>query len=326
MVYGANGSKATIHFTISEEHEAEFNAIVNRVKSIFENEFEKTIDYSYSFQNPITDSIALDNQLTAFKDEQNRLVFRPGGHGALLHNLNERDSDLIFVKNIDNVSHNNTAAIAKYKKALGGLLIEKQQQIFEYLILLEDPEIHKTSVQKIVQFIKQELSITLPDTFEDLKKERKIQLLKSVLNRPIRVCGMVKNEQEPGGGPFWVKEKNGGKSLQIVESAQIDIDNPSQVKLFNSATHFNPVDLVCGTKNYQGEKFNLLEYTNPETGFVVEKSKDGKTYKAYELPGLWNGSMANWITLFVEVPIETFNPVKTVNDLLKPNHQPTHRG
>lgn len=326
VAYGTNGSKATIHFTISEEHESEFNEIINRVKGVFENEFEKTIDYSYSFQNPITDSIALDNQLETLKDEHNRLVFRPGGHGALLHNLNERDSDIIFVKNIDNVSHNNTLSIAKYKKALGGLLIEKQQQIFDYLNLMEDSEISNDSINKIARFVETELFITLPDTFEELKNDAKIQLLQSILNRPIRVCGMVKNEQEPGGGPFWVKEKNGGKSLQIVESAQIDVDNPSQIKLFNSATHFNPVDLVCGTKNYRGEKFNLLEYTDPETGFVVEKSKNGKTYKAYELPGLWNGSMANWITLFVEVPIETFNPVKTVNDLLKPTHQPTPRG
>ncbi|MCL9806046.1 DUF4301 family protein [Flavobacterium amniphilum] len=319
FAYCSNGEKAKIHFTISEEHEADFDAIIKRTQK----EAGKKIDYSFSIQNPLTDSITLNDKFITNKDAHGNIIFRPGGHGALLHNLNERDSDIIFIKNIDNVSHNNLETIALYKKALGGFLIEKQQQVFEHIRLFNNQdEISKDCMKNVVKFIETELNISIPTSFNDYKNESKIKRLKSILNRPIRVCGMVKNEQEPGGGPFWIKEKDGSVSLQIVESAQIDLENPSQEKLFKSATHFNPVDLVCGIKNHKGKKFNLLDYTNPETGFIVEKSKDGKTYKAYELPGLWNGSMANWITLFIEVPIETFNPVKTVNDLLKSNHQP----
>lgn len=319
LAYCSDKEKATIHFTISEEHETDFNTIIrNTQKGI-----KKKIDFSFSIQNSLTDSITLNDKLETNKDARGNIIFRPGGHGALLHNLNERKSDIIFIKNIDNVSHNNLETIALYKKALGGFLIEKQQQVFSHIRLLSNSEeISKDSIKKATKFIETELNISIPKSFNDYKNESKIKHLKSILNRPIRVCGMVKNEQEPGGGPFWIKEKDGSVSLQIVESAQIDLENPAQEKLFKSATHFNPVDLVCGIKNHKDKKFNLLDYTNPETGFIVEKSKDGKPYKAYELPGLWNGSMANWITLFIEVPIETFNPVKTVNDLLKSNHQP----
>lgn len=316
--YCATKEKATIHFTISEEHEADFVKIIQATQK----ELEKEIDYSFSIQNSLTDSITLNRKSEANKDISGNIIFRPGGHGALLHNLNERDSDIIFIKNIDNVSHNNLETISLYKTALGGILIEKQQQIFEYIQLLNAPEVSKETIKNITKYIAANLNTAVPNNFEEYKTESKIKQLKKILNRPIRVCGMVKNEQEPGGGPFWVKEKNGTVSLQIVESAQIDLDNTAQANLFKSATHFNPVDLVCGIKNHKGKKFNLLDFTNPETGFIVEKSKEGKSYKAYELPGLWNGSMANWITLFVEVPIETFNPVKTVNDLLKSNHQP----
>ncbi|HKX85851.1 MAG TPA: DUF4301 family protein [Flavobacterium sp.] len=318
LAYCSTEQKATIHFTISKEHEADFKTIIEKTKK----DIEKSIDYSFSVQNTLTDSITLNEKLEANKDGKGQIIFRPGGHGALLHNLNERESDIIFIKNIDNVSHNNLETIALYKKALGGILIEKQQQIFEHIQLLNTSEVPKENIKKITKYITKNLNIALPKSFEDYKTESKIKQLKSILNRPIRVCGMVKNEQEPGGGPFWVKEKDGNISLQIVESAQIDLDNNVQANLFKSATHFNPVDLVCGIKNHKGKKFNLLNFTNPETGFIVEKSKNGKAYKAYELPGLWNGSMANWITFFIEVPIETFNPVKTVNDLLKANHQP----
>ena len=318
LAYCLSQQKATIHFTISKEHEADFENIIQKSKK----ENGKPIDYSFSVQNTLTDSITLNENLEANKDGKGQIIFRPGGHGALLHNLNERESDIIFIKNIDNVSHNNLEIIALYKKALGGVLIEKQQQIFEQIQLLNTSEVSKENIKKITKYITANLNIAIPKSFDDYKTESKIKHLKYILNRPIRVCGMVKNEQEPGGGPFWVKEKDGNISLQIVESAQIDLDNSSQANLFKSATHFNPVDLVCGIKNHKGKKFNLLNFTDPETGFIVEKSKNGKSYKAYELPGLWNGSMANWITFFIEVPIETFNPVKTVNDLLKANHQP----
>ena len=318
LAYCANEEKATLHFTISEEHKVDFETIIQKAKK----EIKKKIDYSFSVQNTLTDSITLNEKLETNKDGKGEIIFRPGGHGALLHNLNERESDIIFIKNIDNVSHNSLNTIALYKKALGGVLIEKQSQIFEQIQLLNKAELSKQDIKKIAKYITKNLNIAIPKSFEDYKTESKIKHLKSILNRPIRVCGMVKNEQEPGGGPFWVKEKDGSISLQIVESAQIDLDNKTQANLFKSATHFNPVDLVCGIKNHKGKKFDLLNFTNPETGFIVEKSKNGKTYKGYELPGLWNGSMANWITIFIEVPIETFNPVKTVNDLLKANHQP----
>ncbi len=320
--YATNENEANIHFTISEEHLGYFNEIINIVKPKLEEENQKKINISFSYQNPETDSITIDNDGTLLKDSNGNLVFRPGGHGALLHNLNERDSDIIFIKNIDNVSHNHLNTISYYKKGLGGLLIKIQKQIFNYLHLLDSETVSKEQITEISNFVKSALLTPISVDFEEFRKESKIKILKLILNRPIRVCGMVKNEKEPGGGPFWVKEENGSISLQIVESAQIDLTNTHQLKIFNDATHFNPVDIVCGIKNYKGEKFNLLQFTNPETGFIVEKSKNGINYKAYELPGLWNGSMSNWITLFIEVPLATFNPVKTVNDLLKPNHQP----
>jgi len=321
LEYASTATEAFIHFTISEEHQNEFEICIKNIKPSLEKEYSKKINYSFSYQDETTDSVSLNEQLQFIKQEGN-LVFRPAGHGALLHNLNERNSDIVYIKNIDNVSHNNLKQIALYKKGLGGILIEKQQQIFDFLNQLHQADVNKETINASISFVENDLKITTPTHFEDYKKEAKIKFLKTVLDKPIRVCGMVKNENEPGGGPFWIKDKNGEVSLQIVESAQIDFNDPTQAKLFNSATHFNPVDLVCGIKNYKGEKFDLFEFTNPETGFIVEKSKNGINQKAYELPGLWNGSMANWITIFVEVPIATFNPVKTVNDLLKPNHQP----
>ncbi len=316
--YASNPTTTQIHFTISEEHTSLFkNEIEKCVKS-----FNKKIDSSYSFQEPSTDSIAINEDGSILKDSTGEIILRPGGHGALLYNLNNRKSDVIFIKNIDNVSHNNIEVISFYKKALAGILLNVQETVFNYLNALENLNVNAEKIQEIKNFVIKELHIKINSDFEEFKEQSQIKILHQFLNRPMRICGMVKNENEPGGGPFWVKDGKGNINLQIVESAQIDLESKHQKEILNSSTHFNPVDLVCGIKNYKGEKFNLLEFTNPDTGFVVEKSKNGNWYKAYELPGLWNGSMANWITLFVEVPLETFNPVKTVNDLLKTPHQP----
>lgn len=314
LLYAKSNGMAKIHFTISGEHQNDFEKIVSQFNS-------KEVEVTYSEQLKTTDTIAVDFNNIALK-ESGQLIFRPGGHGALIYNLNQINSDLVFIKNIDNVSHNNLNEIALYKKGLGGYLIEIQTTVFEKLRILERDKVSKELIVDIQNFIENKLKIELSKDFKNFKKDSKIKYLKTILDRPIRLCGMVKNENEPGGGPFWIRDKEGSISLQIVESSQIDIQNENQVHLFKSATHFNPVDLVCGIKKYNGEKFNLLDFVDNQSGFIVEKSKSGIDYKAYELPGLWNGAMANWITLFVEVPLETFNPVKTVNDLLKYNHQP----
>lgn len=317
MAYASN-TKGNIHFTITEEHLELFEEQI----TIQPSHYLENSHISYSYQNPATDSVAINNKGELLKDDNHQFVFRPGGHGALLYNLNQREADVIFIKNIDNVSHNNIEQIAFYKKSLAGYLLQLQTKVFNHLNTLEQPDNKTAVINTVKNFIENELSLKINTDFEDFKEESQLKILHQFLNRPIRVCGMVKNENEPGGGPFWVKDKKGNLTLQIVESAQVDVQNNFQKNIFEEATHFNPVDLICAIKNYKGEKFNLLDYTDPDTGFVVEKSKNGETYKSYELPGLWNGSMANWITLFVEVPLETFNPVKTVNDLLKPAHQP----
>jgi hypothetical protein len=241
------------------------------------------------------------------------LLFRPGGHGALIENLNNVDADIIFIKNIDNVCvHEFLNEIVDYKKALGGSLLEIQEKVFETLENLD-----KENTEAI-----DEAQKLLSHCFHQTTKIENFTEAKALLNKPIRVCGMVKNEGAPGGGPFWVKDIKGKASLQIVESAQIDMSKEDQKEIVSRSSHFNPVDLVCGVKNYKGEKFNLLDFVDPAKGFISEKSKNGKTLKALELPGLWNGAMANWNTIFIEVPLVTFNPVKSVVDLLKPSHQP----
>ena len=308
-----------MHFTISEEHQSQFEEIVGLVKNDVQEKFNTNINVSYSYQNKSTDSIAVDLNNEVLRDRNGTLVFRPGGHGSLIQNLNDLDADIIFVKNIDNVIHNHSDRIALYKNALAGILLELQQQIFAYLNLIESKELTEKEIEEICSFMSLKLNIKV--AVSSLPLSEKLQYLKTTLNRPIRVCGMVKNEGEPGGGPFWVLDKNGTVSLQIVESSQVDLNNKDQKNILNASTHFNPVDLVCGVKNYQNEKFNLLKFVDTNAGFIVEKNIFGKNIKSYELPGLWNGAMANWISIFVEVPLVTFNPVKTVNDLLKPGHQ-----
>jgi Domain of unknown function (DUF4301) len=314
LAYAKSQNKAKIHFTISEEHQSAFEKIVENYES-------KKIETNYSFQQKNTDTIAVDYENNPLKINQ-KLFFRPGGHGALIYNLNALNSDIVFIKNIDNVSHNSIDDISKYKKVLAGYLIYFQELVFQNIKILESDSVSDKNIMNIRNFIENSLKIEISEDFTDFKNESQIKYLKNILDRPIRVCGMVKNENEPGGGPFWIRDQSGNCSLQIVESSQVDLENEQQLLVFKSATHFNPVDIVCGLKNYMSEKFNLLEFIDQNSGFIVDKSKNGINYKAYELPGLWNGAMANWITIFIEVPLTTFNPVKIVNDLLKPNHQP----
>ena len=236
--------------------------------------------------------------------------------------MNEQDADVIFIKNIDNVVVPRfSEEVAKSKKVLAGLLLKLQAKAFEYAEALDANNLSTEQLQKIKLFLEKELNVRFIDKFNSYSIGQQIEILKDKINRPIRICGMVKNEGEPGGGPFWIKDAQGHISLQIIESAQIDMDNPNQVDILKNATHFNPVDLVCGVKNYKGEKYNLLNFVDTKQGFITQKTKEGKDLKALELPGLWNGAMAFWNTIFVEVPLITFNPVKTVNDLLKPAHQ-----
>lgn len=312
---------AHLHFTVSPEHLEKFKKELNLVLTIFEDQFGLSYAVSFSMQKASTDTIAVDIENNPFREKDGSLLFRPGGHGALIENLNDLEADVVFIKNIDNIVPDRLKETTTlYKKAIGGLLLKLQETTFKYLTELQsvnDPD----SLIQIIQFAQNELNIDLPSDFKNKSIDEKKKFLFEHLNRPIRICGMVKNEGEPGGGPFWVKNTKGEISLQIVESSQVDSDNLDQLNIMKSATHFNPVDLVCGTKSYKNEKFDLHQYIDRETGFISIKSKDGKNIKAQELPGLWNGAMANWITIFVEVPIITFNPVKTVNDLLREQHQ-----
>ena len=302
-----------LHFTLSPEHRAAFRRKIAEVKHYYESTFGITLKITFSEQKHYTDIIAVDEQNQPIRDEEGRLVFRPGGHGALIENLYEQHADLIFVKNIDNVVPDwmkHTTVI--YKQVLAGMLLELRQKTVDALRTLDSHPDEKT-LRRIARFAKEELNIMVPDDCDS-------ETLHSLLNRPMRICGMVKNLGEPGGGPFYTIDSKGSRSLQIVESAQVNHKDPQQEALFQASTHFNPVDLVCCTKNYRGRYFDLRQYVDPMTGFISKKTKGAVTLKSQELPGLWNGAMANWITLFVEVPVATFNPVKTVNDLLRKEH------
>jgi len=320
--YATAKNVSNLHFTVSEIHQDLFETTVDEVKGEIEKPSGIKINIGYSYQSKSTDSINVDLKNKIVRSSNGSLVFRPGGHGALIENLNNLDSDIIFIKNIDNVIQNHIDKIALYKKALGGILIEVQQKVFGYLKAIEKNEVKEEDLKEIVDVLMQKLNIQMTEDFNKFTFENKITKIKELLDRPIRVCGMVRNEGEPGGGPFWVMNDKGEVSLQIVETSQVDLANKKQLEVLEEATHFNPVDLVCGIKNYKGEKFDLKKFVDEKSGFIVEKSVEGKAVKSYELPGLWNGSMANWLTVFVAVPLITFNPVKTVNDLLKPAHQP----
>ncbi len=324
-LYGtdANGI-VRIHFTVSPEHLHLFRTKCETAAKILEKRYEVKYEITFSEQKPSTDTIAVDENDEPFRTTEGKLFFRPGGHGALLENLNDLQADLIFVKNIDNVVPDRLKdETIKYKKALAGLLLQCQQKVFRNLELLENPEkLTDQQLDNMMEFLEKELSTRLDPADKITDRDSKTRFLTDKLNRPVRVCGMVINEGEPGGGPFWALQSDGTTTLQVVESSQIDLKDPLQASIAKRSTHFNPVDLVCGVRNYKGEKFYLPEFRDPETGFISLKSKDGKPLKAQELPGLWNGAMSDWITLFAEVPPVTFNPVKTVNDLLRTEHQP----
>jgi hypothetical protein len=310
-----------LHFTVSPEHESKFKEEVLKIKRPLEKAFNVKFEVTYSQQKKSTDTIAVNMDNTPFLEEDGSILFRPAGHGALLENLNEIDGDLIFIKNIDNVVPDRLKEeTKKYKIALGGLLLEIQEKVFYALERLEN-SYSEADLKFAETVIAQDLNGKLKEDYQSLDAKEKGKYLIQKLNRPIRICGMVKNTGEPGGGPFWVKEDDGSLTLQIAETAQINLDDEAQREIMQSSTHFNPVDLVCSTKDYKGKKFDLLAFRDMRTGFITEKSKSGRDLKAQELPGLWNGSMAGWNTVFVEVPLITFNPVKTVNDLLRDEHQ-----
>ncbi len=313
-----------LHFTISKEHREGFKEEFDRIRKKVEEKTNTKFDITYSFQKPETDTIAVTEDNEPFRNEDGSLLFRPGGHGALIENLNDLEADIIYIKNIDNVVvRKYQDEVSSYKKILGGKLIEIQDEVFRILESLDEKNPTEAELKDIKKFLVQQLNVRLPLDFDKFSEKYKIQFLRESLNRPVRVCGMVINEGEPGGGPFWIKHESGRLILQIIEGPQINKEDNRQKEILSSSTHFNPVDLVCGIKDYKGNKFNLLEYVDPEAGFITRKSMNGKVLKALELPGLWNGAMANWISVFVEVPLTTFNPVKTVNDLLKSAHQST---
>lgn len=307
--YAAADGAVKIHFTVSPEHRAGFETLLAGKVPLYEKRFGVRYDISFSVQKPSTDTIAVNPDNTPFRQDDGRLLFRPAGHGALIENLNEIDADLIFIKNIDNVT---TDALrgdtVRFKKVLAGVLLGLQERAFGYLKALDAGT---ADLEPIAEFIRKELCVKLPGHYD-------AALLRSILDRPVRVCGMVRNEGEPGGGPFWVANSDGTESLQIAESSQIA---PEDMPLMKSATHFNPVDLVCGVRRADGSKYDLRDYTDPSTGFISSKSSGGRELRAQELPGLWNGAMARWNTVFVDVPVSTFSPVKVVQDLLRPQHR-----
>lgn len=315
----SSGGITKLHFTISPQHEDLFLIQKSKALETYKNGIQ--FDISHSFQKPKTDTIAVDFQFELFRSQNNSLVFRPGGHGALIENINDLRADIVFIKNVDNIlpDHLKEDEI-KYKKVLGGFLLQKEKEIFALLTALDGKEYQEQAIENGLIFISKTLQLTIPESVKLGALQEKERYIRSVLDRPIRVCGMVKNEGDPGGGPFWVEHKNGTISKQIVEQVQINKSEPAQVEQLHKSTHFNPVDLVCSVRDYRGNPFNLKEFVDNEAGFISKKSMEGRDLLALELPGLWNGAMAFWTTFFVEMPTTTFNPVKTVFDLLRPEH------
>ncbi|MBE6297519.1 MAG: DUF4301 family protein [Bacteroidales bacterium] len=319
-MYAATDGVVKLHFTVSPNHKALFEELVAERKEHYEQKFGVRYEISFSEQKQCTDTIAVDADNAPFR-ENGAIVFRPGGHGALIENLNDIAADVIFIKNIDNVVPDRLKPdTVTYKKLLAGILVDIQKKTFEYLRLIDSGKYTHEQVEEMIRFLQQVLQCRNAG-IKDMEDCDLVLYLRSKFNRPIRVCGMVKNVGEPGGGPFLAYNQDGTVSLQILESSQIDMANEAAKSMFENGTHFNPVDLVCAVKNYKGEKFNLPAYVDKNTGFISHKSKNGRELKAMELPGLWNGAMSDWNTIFVEVPLVTFNPVKTVNDLLRDVHQ-----
>ena len=320
-LYANCNGEANIHFTVSHDHLELFKTKVKEKADHLAKQFGVTYHINFSEQKPSTDTIAVNPDNTPFRNADGSLLFRPAGHGALIENLNEIDADIVFIKNIDNVVPDRLkSSTVTYKQLLAGILVDTQQKVFDYIKQLETKDCNHEKLEEIKQFVQTVLCCHKKD-INKLNDNDLKEYLKEKLNRPIRVCGVVKNIGEPGGGPFLTYNEDGTISPQILESSQIDKSNKAYVEMFRNGTHFNPVDLVCAIKDYQGNSFTLPNYVDHSTGFITNKSKDGRELKAQELPGLWNGAMSNWNTIFVEVPLETFNPVKTVNDLLRQQHQ-----
>jgi hypothetical protein len=316
---GATG-KVNVHFTVSTEHRELFEHLVKEKVTAYAQKFGVEYNVSFSEQKPSTDTLAADMDNKPFRVD-GKLLFRPGGHGALIENLNDLDADVVFIKNIDNVVPDRLKGeTVTYKKLIAGVLVTLQRKAFEYLRLLDGGQYTHEQLEEIIRFVQQDLCCRKAD-IKQLEDAELVIYLRKKLNRPMRVCGMVKNVGEPGGGPFLAYNPDGTVSAQILESSQIDMNDPEKKAMFEKGTHFNPVDLVCAVRDYKGQKFDLTQYVDKATGFISHKSKNGRELKALELPGLWNGAMSDWNTIFVEVPLATFNPVKTVNDLLREQHQ-----
>ena len=313
--------EVNVHFTVSTEHRQLFQKLVDTKTCEYASKYGINYHISFSEQKPSTDTIAADMENNPFRDKDGKLLFRPGGHGALIENLNDLDADIVFIKNIDNVVPDRLKDdTVTYKKLLAGVLVTLQKQAFSYLELLDGGHYSHAELEEIIRFVQQKLHCRNQE-IKNLEDAELVIYLRKKLNRPMRVCGMVKNVGAPGGGPFLAYNADNTVSLQILESSQIDMNDPEKKAMFEKGTHFNPVDLVCAIRDYKGNKFDLPRHVDKATGFISYKSKNGKDLKALELPGLWNGSMSDWSTVFVEVPLSTFNPVKTVNDLLREQHQ-----
>jgi len=317
--YVENNKVAKLHFTISEDHLTKFKRKMSEVLPEIEKTTGVDFEVEFSFQQSSTDTVCLNAKDELFRDQNDLILFRPAGHGALIQNLNALKEDIVFIKNIDNVAHQDAEdekhkPTHKYKTILAGLLLQLQEKAFDYLRRLESDDVSDEFLEDVKSFLRHQLNIHV-----QFKSKQDVI---HYLNRPIRVCGMVINEGAPGGGPFWIKNEDGSISLQIVEKSQIDLKQADQKEKMQASTHFNPVDIVCSLRDYKGKTFNLQDYVDRNKGFIAHKFVGGEPIKALELPGLWNGGMAFWNTVFVEVPVHTFNPVKTVMDLLKPGHQP----
>jgi len=320
-LYAASNGEAHVHFTVSHEHMELFRQKVAQKADQYAKKYGIKYDITFSEQKPSTDTVAANPDGTPFRNDDGSLLFRPGGHGALIENLNEIEADVIFVKNIDNVVPDRLKAdTVEWKQVIAGVLVCLQQKAFEYLRLLDTGKYTHEQIEEMIRFVQQDLCCRKQD-IKELEDADLVIYLRKKLNRPMRVCGVVKNVGEPGGGPFLTYNQDGTVSLQILESSQIDKSNKEYMEMFTKGTHFNPVDLVCAVRDYKGQPFDLPKYVDPTTGFISQKSKSGKELQALELPGLWNGAMSDWSTIFVEVPLSTFNPVKTVNDLLRDQHQ-----
>ncbi len=320
-LYAASNGEAHVHFTVSHEHMELFKQKVAQKADMYAKKYGIAYDITFSEQKPSTDTVAANPDGTPFRNSDGSLLFRPGGHGALIENLNEIEADVIFVKNIDNVVPDRLKGdTVLWKQIIAGVLITLQKKAFEYLELLDSGKYTHEQIEEIIRFVQNDLCCRKAD-IKELEDADLVIYLRKKLNRPMRVCGVVKNVGEPGGGPFLTYNQDGTVSLQILESSQIDKSNKEYMEMFTKGTHFNPVDLVCAVKDYKGNAFDLPKFVDPTTGFISQKSKSGKELQALELPGLWNGAMSDWSTIFVEVPLSTFNPVKTVNDLLRDQHQ-----